>query len=391
MNIPRQILPFIVIAQFLCTSLWFAGNGVLTELMLNFKLPETSVGYLTSSVQLGFILGTLIFALLSMADRYAPSKVFMVCALLGAATNMSIVWNGNTYASLLAFRFATGFFLAGIYPVGMKIAADYFEKGLGKSLGYLVGALAVGTALPHLLNDLKGTLSWAMVLIGTSSFALIGGLLIYFFVPDGPYRTPSQQVNIKAIPILFKKPGLRSAAVGYFGHMWELYAFWAFVPLLLKLYTEAHPTTSFNTSMISFSVIAIGGLSCVMGSYLAHRVGLKKVAYACLLSSGLCCLLLPWVIDIHIPEIYIAFLLFWGMVVIADSPLFSTLVAENALPHLKGTALTIVNSIGFALTILSIQLLNFWSSHTGSPKVLMLLALGPFVALLSAAKNRIAH
>jgi len=149
MNVSKHVLPIIVISQFFCTSLWFAGNGIMSELTRSFALEQRALGYLTSMVQFGFILGTFIFALLSVADRFSPSKVFFVCALLGAIVNISIIWEGNTYASILTFRFFTGFFLAGIYPIGMKIAADYFEKGLGKSLGFLVGALVLGTALPH--------------------------------------------------------------------------------------------------------------------------------------------------------------------------------------------------------------------------------------------------
>ena len=153
------ILPVIVLSQFCCTSLWFAGNGVMPDLVSTFGLSESAIGHLTSAVQFGFIVGTLVFAILSIADRFSPSKVFFTCAILGALFNLGVVWEGNSLGSLLSFRFFTGFFLAGIYPVGMKIAADYFEKGLGKSLGYLVGALVVGTAFPHLLKEMTHTFS----------------------------------------------------------------------------------------------------------------------------------------------------------------------------------------------------------------------------------------
>ena len=154
MNPPKRILPIIVISQFCCTSLWFAGNGVMRDLVANFNLNQSALGHLTSAVQFGFISGTLVFALLTIADRYSPSKVFLFSALLGATCNVLMIGSYNNFSSLLLFRFLTGFFLAGIYPVGMKIAADYYDKGLGKSLGFLVGALVLGTALPHLLKDL---------------------------------------------------------------------------------------------------------------------------------------------------------------------------------------------------------------------------------------------
>lgn len=183
----KLILPVIVLSQFCCTSLWFAGNGVMPDLVSTFGLNESAIGHLTSAVQFGFIVGTLVFAILSIADWFSPSKVFFSCALLGALFNLGIIWDENGLASILSFRFFTGFFLAGIYPVGMKIAADYYEKGLGKSLGFLVGALVVGTAFPHLLKEMTHTLSWKTVLVATSILAVLGGTLMVILVPNGPF------------------------------------------------------------------------------------------------------------------------------------------------------------------------------------------------------------
>ncbi|MGB5262481.1 MAG: MFS transporter, partial [Lutimonas sp.] len=232
MKQPNYILPIIVISQFFCISLWFAGNGVMNDLISNFDLRKNALGHLTSAVQLGFILGALIFAIFTIVDRYSPSKVFFVSALLGALCNLGILWNENNLVSLLFFRFTTGFFLAGIYPVGMKIAADYYEKGLGKALGFLVGALVLGTALPHLLKDMTIAFPWQSVLLVTSTLAVIGGLLISIFVPDGPFRKPGVSLDHTAFFGVFKQKEFRSAAFGYFGHMWELYTFWAFAPVI---------------------------------------------------------------------------------------------------------------------------------------------------------------
>jgi len=388
MNVSKHVLPIIVISQFFCTSLWFAGNGIMSELTRSFALEQRALGYLTSMVQFGFILGTFIFALLSVADRFSPSKVFFVCALLGAIVNISIIWEGNTYASILTFRFFTGFFLAGIYPVGMKIAADYFEKGLGKSLGFLVGALVLGTALPHLLKDLKGEFPWEFVLWITSSLAVIGGVLMISTIPDGPHRKPSQKLNLLAIPKIFKGKRFRAAAFGYFGHMWELYTFWAFVPVILLYYAEMHPKVSFNIPLLSFFVIGVGSVACVLGGYLAQKIGVKQVAFISLLLSCFCCLISPLLFLVESEVVFIAFLLFWGMVVIADSPLFSTLVAQNAPSKLKGTALTIVNSIGFAITIMSIQFINELKEFTNSSNIFIFLALGPVLGLIALWKEK---
>jgi len=309
---------------------------------------------------------------------------------LGALFNLGVIWEGNGLASILSFRFFTGFFLAGIYPVGMKIAADYYEKGLGKSLGYLVGALVVGTAFPHLLKEMTQALSWKTVLMSTSFLAVLGGALMVGLVPDGPFRKPSQKIHLSAFLNVFQNKPFRSAAFGYFGHMWELYAFWAFVPIMLQTYVLVHPVTSFNIPLLSFLIIGIGGLACVLGGYVSQSAGTKRVAFMALLLSCACCLISPLLFAQESEVVFVAFLIFWGMVVIADSPLFSTLVAQNASAEIKGTALTIVNCIGFAITIISIQLLNEMRIWTSSNMVYMILALGPILGLIAlVSKNKV--
>lgn len=387
MNRLKAILPIIVIAQFCCTSLWFASNAVMSDLVINFKLAETAIGHLTSAVQFGFILGTLVFALLAIADRFSPSKVFLISALLGATFNAGILWEANTLATMLSLRFLTGFFLAGIYPVGMKIAADYFEKGLGKSLGFLVGALVLGTAFPHLLKGITNAFPWESVIITTSSLAVLGGLMMVVLVPDGPFRKQRQGVNVSAFFGIFKNQNLRAAAFGYFGHMWELYAFWAFTPLMLKSYNDLHPETNFNIPILSFMIIGIGGLACVISGYLSEAFGTNKIAIISLVLSCICCLISPFLFAIASQQLFIAFMLFWGMTVVADSPLFSTLVAQNAAAEIKGTALTIVNSIGFAITIISIQLISSLKTLTDSNSIYICLAIGPVLGLLALSKK----
>ena len=382
MNPPKHILPIIVLAQFCCTSLWFAGNGVMADLAETFALPNSALSNLTAFVQFGFICGTLTFALLMIADRFSPSRVFFVSALLGAGFNLLVIWEGNSLWSLLGLRFMTGFFLAGIYPVGMKIAADYFEKGLGRSLGFLVGALVLGTAFPHLIKAFTVGLPWKLVLMITSGLATLGGIAMLALVPDGPFRKPSQRLELAAFFKVFKVPAFRSAAFGYFGHMWELYAFWAFVPVLLAYYGQVQGI-EVQVSFWSFLIIGIGSLACVIGGLVHHRFGTKRTASFALTLSGICCLLSPVIFQISVFPVLIGFLLLWGMAVIADSPLFSTLVAQNADPELKGTALTIVNCIGFAITIGSIQLLGWMTTVTTPLFLFVVLAIGPILGLIA--------
>lgn len=360
----------------------------MSDLMLVFNLKSSALGHLTSAVQFGFILGTLIFAILTIADRFSPSKVFFTCALLGSLFNALVIWEGNSLASILLLRFITGFFLAGIYPVGMKIAADYYDKGLGKSLGFLVGALVVGTAFPHLAKGMTDGFQWKYVLLLSSSLSVLGGLFMLTMVPDGPYRKPGNKLDLSAFFGVFRNRNFRSAAFGYFGHMWELYAFWAFVPIILKTYGIEHSEAAFNIPLLSFLVIGIGGLACVLGGYLAQTAGTKQVAYIALLLSCACCLVSPLMFATTSESLFIGFLLFWGMVVIADSPLFSTLVAQNASAEITGTALTIVNSIGFTITIISIQLLNVLQDSMNPTYIYTLLALGPVLGLIALYEKK---
>lgn len=387
MIIRKFILPVIVISQFCCTSLWFAGNGVMTELVSYYNLEPAALGHLTSAVQLGFIVGTLLFAILSIADRFSPVRVFFISAVLGAVFNLFIILNHQSLWSLVAFRFLTGFFLAGIYPVGMKIASDHYQKGLGKSLGFLVGALVLGTALPHLLKDMTSGFSWKAVIVSTSILASFGGFLMLSFVPDGPFRQRQTSIELTAFFKIFRHAKFRSAALGYFGHMWELYAFWTFVPVLLQAFNSTHPEAGFKVSLLSFLIIGIGSLSCVLGGYLSQGLGTKPIASIALLLSFACCLASPWMLGVESEVLFIGFLLLWGMVVIADSPLLSTLVAQNAPSEVKGTALTIVNCIGFAITIVSIQLLNSLREWTDSNFIYMSLVLGPLLGLLALKKK----
>jgi MFS family permease len=217
---PRRILPAIVLSQLAGISLWFAGNAVLPDLQARLGLPDSMLGHMASAVQLGFIAGTLMFALFAVSDRYSPRATFLACSLLGAAANASVYLIDGSIALLLAARFAVGFFLAGIYPVGMKIASGWYQRDLGKALGFLVGALVVGTALPHLIKGLGQSLPWQTVMLGVSAIAAAGGLLMYALVPDGPYLKAGARFDPSSLATIFKAQGFRASAFGYFGHMW---------------------------------------------------------------------------------------------------------------------------------------------------------------------------
>jgi len=375
----NRILFIIILAQFFCTSVWFAGNAVMTEMAFAKNLDGLFLVYLTSAIQFGFIIGTLVFALLAFADRFSPSLVFLFSALLSALFNGCITLNWVNGNSILVCRFFTGFFLAGIYPVGMKIAADYFENGLGKSLGFLVGALVLGTAFPHLIKFLSFSYNWEYIFYATSLLCGIGGLLLFGLVKDGPYLKKLGQVDMKVINEVFRLPLLRRAALGYFGHMWELYSFWTFIPMMLALKLK---NDDYNIALLSFLIIGIGSLACAISGLLSIRLGAIKMAKVSVAISAICCLTFPLFFSFASNTVFIAYLICWGFFVVADSPMFSSLVAANAPAHLRGSILTIVNSFGFFITILSIQLIGQLIKFIHIEFVWVVLAIGPIFAFL---------
>lgn len=383
-SVPKRILPVIVFAQFAGTSLWFAGNAIIKELQSDWQLPSDALASITSAVQLGFIFGTFLFAILSIADRFKPSVVFFLCALFGALLNAAIVVLPSSYLLLLFFRFLTGIFIAGIYPVGMKIAADWFHGKLGKALGYLVGALVIGSAFPHLLNYLGTSFSWKFVLVGTSIIAIIGGFSILVFVGDGPHRSKGNKFDPKKVFEVFKTEDFRSAAFGYFGHMWELYTFWAFLPLIIMYYNETQ-SISLNPSLWTFIIMATGAIGCVLGGYFSVSKGSAKVAFAFLLASGILCLLSPLFFSLP-PLAFLAVLVFWGFAVIGDSAQFSSLNAQTAPKASMGTALTIAVSIGFLITIPSIQLLGYLATIIDAKWLMLTLIIGPVFGLFHTSR-----
>lgn len=376
-------ITLLVFAQFAGTSVWFATNAIADALP---GATAVGVAWLTTAVQLGFIAGTFVFSLLAIADRFSAKKLFAVCALLAATTNFLVLVAASNGPALVALRFATGLLLAGIYPVGMKLAADLFPTAVGKALGFLVGALVLGTAFPHFVRWNGGRLHLSWVVAATSLLAAVGGLLLYFFLPYNQRKLHVQTPRFSTAFAAFGRTEFRQAAFGYFGHMWELYAFWAVLPVLLSAYNRAHHA-ALSVALISFCVIAVGAIGCVLGGLASFRFGSRAVATGALLISGLCCTVSPFAFAFG-SECFVVFLLVWGMAVTADSPQFSALVAQNAPAETKGTALTLVTCIGFGITIVSIQvLLNVFPLL--EEKALWLLTPGPLVGLMAMrTRNR---
>jgi MFS family permease len=269
----------------------------------------------------------------------------------------------------------------------MKIASDHYQKGLGKSLGFLVGALVIGTSFPHLLKSITTDVPWKTIVISTSTLSFLGGLGMIVLVPDGPYRKRVQRLDVTAFLRGYSNKNFRSASLGYFGHMWELYAFWAFLPVMLTAFSSRRDL-DLNVPLLSFVIIASGGFACMISGVLSLRYGAKRIATIALSSSCLCCLVSPFLLLGESTVLLILFLLFWGMTVAADSPLFSTMVAQNSVEESRGSALTIMNCIGFSITIVSLQCTSFLLTFFNPEIVFTVLALGPILGLIALFGNK---
>lgn len=373
---PRHILPIIVLAQFAGTSLWFAVNAVMPDLQIQMGWPASDVGRLTSALQLGFIAGTLVFAVLAIADRFSSRRVFLICSLAGSMCTLGALAQVDDFLALLMWRATTGFFLAGIYPVGMKIASQWFPKGLGVALGWLVGALVLGSASAHGIRALSSQLPWSTVMLSVAGLAAAGGLILYVLIPEPPQKTTqAKQLQWQALASLWTDWRVRSSVLGYFGHMWELYTLWVLAPLILATRFEGT-----QLSMAAFSVIGVGALGCILGGLGAKRWGSAKVATLLLGISGMCCLLAPWLMFAPL-EWMMAWLLIWGVTVAGDSPQFSTLTASNAPPHAVGSVLTLTNCIGFGISIVSIELFTHLAKWHDLSTLLPWLGLGPLLGI----------
>ncbi|MCP4340735.1 MAG: MFS transporter [Desulfobulbaceae bacterium] len=350
---PRHILPLIILTQFLGTSTWFAGNAILPALQQQWAINEQALAPLTNSIQWGFIVGALLFAALAIADRISPRILFCICSTLCGLSSLLIAVSAQSLDQVLWLRFFSGMMLAGVYPVGMKIAASWYPQGLGRALGYFIGALVLGTATPHLLSSLPDV-SWRQVMGIVGSAGLLAGIMILIWVPDGPALFKGAPFKLRALTVIVRCRPLRAAVGGYLGHCWELYAVWAIAPIWLITWSRQHEA-ALNPAFWTSIIIASGALGCVIAGGWSRRFGSRAVAEKMLVVSGGCCLASPLMMSAPIWMV-LPFWFIWGFSVVADSAQLSALSAKNAPPEVVGSALTLINAFGYATTALAVEL-----------------------------------
>ncbi len=381
-----RALVLLSLAELLGMSLWFSASAVVPALRVEWNLSDSSVSWLTIAVQLGFVGGTLLSAFLNLPDVISVRYLFAVSAFAGAVTNAAFGGYVRDVHSAILLRFLTGMFLAGVYPPGMKIMATWFQRSRGMALGVLVGALTLGKASPYLVNVL-GSANWRQNIFFISLLAIAGGLIVLFFVGDGPHALPAAKFDWKQSVAVFKNRGVRLASFGYFGHMWELYAMWVWIPVMIRASLAVSKASPVTAEFASFLVIGCGAIGCVAAGLLADRIGRTIVTSWAMGLSGSCCLLIGFLFGGNpFPLLFVAAI--WGATVVADSAQFSACVTELGDPQYIGTALTMQTCIGFLLTTISIELIPYFVKAAGWQYAFAILAPGPLLGVISMLRLR---
>ena len=376
-----RALALLAAALVLSMTTWFSATAVVPQLRDEWDLGNTAAAWLTIAVQVGFVAGALAGSALSVADVFPPRFVILGGSLGAAAANLALVGADGPELGIAA-RLATGFSLAAVYPPALKLASTWFRRGRGTALGILVGALTLGSALPHLVNGLGG-LDWHVVVWVTSLLTAAGGAILFFGVPDGPYAFPSARFDPRQAGVVLRNRGVRLASLGYFGHMWELYAMWAWFLVFFASVAADGRAAAYAT----FAVIGVGAAGCWVGGVLGDRWGRPETT-AVMMGVSAACAALIGLVAVALAAIVLGLALVWGFTVVADSAQFSTLVTELAEQAYVGTALGLQMAIGFALTVPTIWLLPFLEEEVGWRWAFAFLAPGPALGIVAMLRLR---
>lgn len=388
MNNPRRVLAVLAIAELLAMAPWFSASAVAPVLAREWRLSAAGTAWLTMSVQLGFVVGALISAVLTLADRWSARRLVAGSAVLAALATLGVAASDGPGTGLVC-RFLTGAALAGVYPPGMKIAAGWFRDARGWAIGILVGALTLGSASPHLVRWAVPGDAWRLVLVIAGASAALGGLLVLLIPNDGPYAAPSPPFSLAAAPRILRDRAVVLANLGYLGHMWELYAMWTWLAVFVAESERSRgmDDVTNTAAFVTFAVVASGAIGCWLGGKYADRRGRTAVTIAAMLLSGCCSLMVGFFFGGPLMAM-LPVLLVWGVSIVADSAQFSTAVSELAPPDYVGTALTLQTSLGFLLTCATIYLLPAVAGEIGWRWTMSVLAAGPALGVWAMAALR---
>ncbi|MAS37757.1 MAG: MFS transporter [Anaerolineaceae bacterium] len=370
------------LAELLAMVVWFSASAVTNDLAALWALDEAGRAWLTMSVQIGFVVGALGSAILTLADRIPARHFFIVATFLAAAATALIPFQADSPANALILRFLTGVFLAGVYPVGMKIMATWTQADRGLGIGLLVGALTIGSAAPHLLNALGGIGEWQRVLWVAAGLAALAGVIAAFFVYEGPYTARASRFRLGDIRHIVTDRQVMLANLGYLGHMWELYAMWAWLFAFLTASFAIQGTDSRWAGLVTFLAIASGGISSVVAGKLADRIGRPTVTSVSMAISGLCALVIGLFFGSNVLLVS-AVALIWGFFIVADSAQFSASISELADKRFVGTALTLQTSMGFLLTLFTIRIIPTLERLLTWHWAFTFLAIGPVIGIVA--------